>query len=358
MSARITGFGHAVPAGTSQQALWDGYFAEHYAGNRVARRVFEAAGITNRHTVVDPSREDISGRSTAERMRRYQQEAMPLGKGAVTNALSAAGLDADQVGLFSIVSCTGYATPGVDILLGRDLGMTADVQRLVVGHMGCYAAIPGLGAVSDFVTVKRRPAVMLCLELTSLHVQPPTPSAGRGSPSPEDLQQMVAHALFADAAAAVVLQPSDVGAGTEVVDVAARTDVTTSELMTWDVTDLGFKMGLSPKVPDVLAVHVADVVDGLLARNGLTRGEVRGWAIHPGGPRIVDVVQERLGLPDSATTVSRDVLREFGNCSSATILLVLDQLLQTHDLADGDDVVALAFGPGLTLYATLLRVRR
>ncbi len=360
MSARVTGFGHAVPAAMGQQAVWDGFFAEHYAGNRVARRVFESAGITTRHAVVDPSREDLSETTTGERMRRYQQEAMPLGKEAVTGALEAAGLDADEVGLFSVVSCTGYGTPGIDILLGRDLGMTADVQRLVVGHMGCYAAIPGLGAVADFVTARRRPAVMLCLELTSLHVQPAAPSARQGAPSRDDLQQMVAHALFADAAAAVVLQPSDDGtdlAGLEVVDVAARTDVTTSDLMTWDVTDLGFKMGLSPKVPDVLALHVADVVDGLLSRNGFTRDDVRGWAIHPGGPRIVDVVQERLGLPDSATTASREVLREYGNCSSATVLLVVDRLLQTGGLADGDPVVALAFGPGLTLYATLLRVR-
>jgi len=318
--------------------------------------VFASSGITTRHGVVDPTREDISGRSTGERMRRYQQEAMPLGKGAVTSALEDAGMDADEVGLFSVVSCTGYATPGIDILLGRDLGMTTDVQRLVVGHMGCYAAIPGLGAVADFVNARHRPAVLLCLELTSLHVQPPTASARQGTPSPEDLQQMVAHALFSDAAAAVVLQPS--GAGTEVVDVAARTDVTTSDLMTWDVTDLGFKMGLSPRVPEVLSVHVADVVGGLLARNGLQPDDVRGWAIHPGGPRIIDVVQERLGLPDEATTVSREVLRDFGNCSSATILLVLDRLLQTQDLPDGAPVVALAFGPGLTLYATLLRVRR
>ena len=354
MGARVTGSGRSVPAPMDQQALWDGYFAEHYADNRIARRVWTSSGIRTRHGVVDPTREDLSATSTGSRMQRYLEEAMPLGKEAVSSALEDAGLDASDVGLFSVVSCTGYATPGIDILLGRDLGMTTDVQRLVVGHMGCYAALPGLGAVADFVNARQRPAVMLCLELTSLHVQPPTPSGRSGSPTPEDVQQMVAHALFSDAAAAVVVEPS--GPGIEVVDVAARTDVTTSDHMTWDVTDLGFKMGLSPRVPDVLAVHVAGVVEGLLQRNGMQRDDVRGWAVHPGGPRILDVVQDRLGLPAEAMTASRETLRDYGNCSSATVLMVIDRLVETAGLGNGDPVVALAFGPGLTLYAVLLRV--
>lgn len=355
MSARMTGAGHAVPAAMEQQALWDGYFEQHYGANRVARRVWQSSGIRTRHGVVDPTHEDISAVGTGARMQRFVEEAMPLGKEAVSSALASAGLAAFDVGLFSVVSCTGYATPGVDILLARDLGMTADVQRLSIGHMGCYAALPGLGAVSDFASARQRPAVMLCLELTSLHVQPPTESARSGSPSADDLQQMVAHALFSDAAAAVVVEPGG-GPGIEVVDVVARTDVSTSDHMTWDVTDLGFKMGLSPRVPDVLASHVNDVVSNLLRRNGVTSADVRGWAVHPGGPRILDVVQDRLGLPPEAMTASRDVLRDFGNCSSSTVLLVLEQLLAAGDLGPGDPIVAMAFGPGLTLYAVLLRV--
>ena len=354
MSARLSGAGHAVPAAIEQQALWDGFFERHYGGNRTARRVWESAGIRTRHGVVDPTTEDVSGLGTGARMQRFVEEAMPLGKEAVSSALGDAGLRASDVGLFSVVSCTGYATPGLDILLARDLGMTTDVQRLMIGHMGCYAALPGLGAVADFVTARQRPAVMLCLELTSLHVQPPTKSARSGTPSADDLEQMVAHALFSDAAAAVVVEPT--GAGLEVVDVIARTDVSTSDHMTWDVTDLGFKMGLSPRVPDVLAAHVADVVTNLLQRNGLAISDIAGWAVHPGGPRILDVVQDRLGLAAEAMTASRAVLRDFGNCSSSTVLLVLEQLLAGDALSAGDPLVAMAFGPGLTLYAVLLRV--
>ncbi len=352
--ARVTGAGHALPAPMDQQALWDGYFREHYGDDRVARTVWKRSGIRTRRGVVDPTQEDVSGWGTGRRMQRFLAEALPLGKEAVGSALADAGLAPSDVGLFGVVSCTGYVTPGLDILLARDLGMTPDVQRLHIGHMGCYAALPGLGAVADFTVARGRPSVLLCLELTSLHVQPCPASARGGAPTPQDLQQMVAHALFSDAAAAVVVQPGE-GPGLEVVDVVARTDVGTADHMTWDVTDLGFKMGLDPRVPDVLARHARPVVTDLLARHDLAVEDVRGWAVHPGGRRIVEVVGEVLALSETQLAPSYEVLRDVGNCSSATVLLVLERLRETVDLAPGDPVVAMAFGPGLTLYATLLR---
>jgi predicted naringenin-chalcone synthase len=342
----------------AQDTLWDNYFAAHYADNRLAARVWRTAGIERRHGAVDPTIEDISRLGTGARMERYVAEAMPLGASAVAVALSRAGLSASDVGMFTVVSCTGYATPGLDILLARDLGMDPGVQRLFIGHMGCYAALPGLGAVSDFVVARGRPAVLLCLELTSLHLQPPSSTSRSASPTQQDLQQMVAHALFSDAAAAVVVEPGQAWStveGLEVVDVVACTDASTSDLMTWDVTDLGFRMGLSPQVPEVLSRHVLGVVTGLLGRHGIAIDDVAGWAVHPGGRRILEVAQERLGLSDDAMRPSYEVLRDYGNCSSATVLLVLERLRQTRAPARGDAIVAMAFGPGLTLYATLLR---
>ena len=353
MTARVTGAGHALPPPMSQQDLWDGYFRDHYADDRVARKVWQVSGIETRRGVANPLEEDVSQWGTAQRMRRFLQEALPLGKDCVATALDDAGLAASDVGLFTVVSCTGYATPGLDILLSRDLGMKPDVQRLHIGHMGCYAALPGLGAVSDYVTARSKPAVLLCMELTSLHVQPATDTARSGRPTGEDLQQMVAHALFSDASAAVVLEPGK--PGLEVVDTIARTDVATADHMTWDVTDLGFKMGLSPRVPDVLAKHARPVVEELLGRHGLALEDVAGWAIHPGGRRIVEVVGEVLELDEEQLAPSYDVLRDVGNCSSSTVLLVLERLQETREIPPGGHVVAMAFGPGLTLYATLLR---
>jgi len=330
----------------TQQALWDEFFAQHYDGSDLAERIWRKTGIEQRHGVVDPRVQDVSSWSTGERMRRFVEEAMPLGKEALSACLGDAGLTAADVDALTVVSCTGYATPGLDILLARDLGMPVDVQRVHIGHMGCYAAIPGLATVSDATAARGQVGLMLCLELTSLHIQPAT----------TDPDQMVAHALFSDAAAAVAVAP-EAGDGLEVVDFIARTDSARSALMTWDVTDLGFRMGLSSQVPDVLADHVADVVDELVTRNGITADDVGGWAIHPGGPRIVDVVAERLHLQPDDVADSREVLRTNGNCSSATVLLILDRIVRSGAVDRGRYVVAMAFGPGLTLYASLLRRR-
>jgi predicted naringenin-chalcone synthase len=348
--AYVAGFGSARPGPPLEQGdVWQRCMAPHFAGDRMAERIFLGAGVRRRHAVVNPITEDISGWSTGDRMRRYVSEAMPLGKEAVAAALADAGLAPDDVGMFAVVSCTGYATPGLDIRIAADLGMGLDVQRLLVGHMGCYAAIPGLGAAADFATSRDRPAVVLCLELTSLHVQPRTRDRG----------QLVTHALFGDAAAAVVVRPGpapDTGRGDlEILDIAALTDPSTADHMTWDVTDLGFRMRLSPEVPAVLGRHVGRVVLGLLERNGYTASDVDAWAVHPGGPRILSTVAEKLALPDGALDASYRVLAEAGNCSSATVLLVLETMRGTGSPRPGRIAVAMAFGPGLTLYAALLR---
>jgi alkylresorcinol/alkylpyrone synthase len=336
--AVVTGVGSALPATFDQDVVWDGFFAQHYEGVRAARRIFASAGVRRRHAVASPMDEDISQWGTGARMERYVQEALPLGKQAVAGALDEAGLAPGDVGLFAVATCTGYATPGLDIRLAGDLGMADGLQRLLVGHMGCYAAIPGLAAVGDFVTARSRPAVLLCCELTSLHVQP----------ARRDMEQVVAHALFSDAAAAVVVEPG-AAHGRRLAGVVARTDASTADHMTWDVTDLGFRMGLSPRVPDVLSRHVGGVVEELLSGAGLRIEDVAGWAVHPGGPRILDVVRDEVGLTEDQMAVSRRVLTEHGNCSSATVLLVLEEMADV----DGP-VVVMAFGPGLTLYAALL----
>jgi len=343
-NATIAGIGTALPPSAVQDDLWDGYFAQHYSADRraLAKRIFANSGVRTRQAAVSPLLEDVSDWSTEQRMRRYQVEALPLGKEAVERALIDAGVEADQLGLFAVCSCTGYSTPGLDILLARDLGMSPNLQRLFVGHMGCYAALPGLGTVADFVVARGQPALLLCAELTSLHLQPARARA--------DLQQIVSHALFSDATAAVVVTPD--GPGYEIRAVAAVTDTTTADHMTWEVTDLGFRMGLSPQVPAVLELHVRKLVDDLLGRHGLSVGEVDGWAIHPGGPKILDVVQQQLGLDDEALAPSREVLSTYGNCSSPTVLLVLDAL--RRQVRPPRRVVLLAFGPGLTLYGTLL----
>ncbi len=346
MSAAITGIGKALPRRSASQAqAWDDYFRDHFSNSRLARGIFRRSGVERRYGVVDPSEENVSEWGTGERMRRFVEEAVPLGRDALERALDNGGVRREDVGLLAVVSCTGYATPGLDILLAQELGFDTSVQRLHVGHMGCYAALPGLAAAADAVAARGKIAALLAVELTTLHLQPPT----------DDVGQIVAHALFSDAAAAVAIAPGR--PGLEVVDVAARTDADRAGLMTWDVTDAGFRMGLSPEVPAVLERHVERLVDDLLRGNALSRADVSGWAVHPGGPRILDVVAQRLGLSPGDLGTSREILRDYGNCSSATVLLILERMLAEERVPTGGHVVMLAFGPGLTLYGVLLRRR-
>ncbi len=343
--AVVTGAGIALPPAISQERLWEDFFGRHYNWSRVAARVWRSSGIETRHGVIDPRSEDIRDWSTGARMRRFVQEALPLGKEALSRCLEDAEIEPREVGVFAVASCTGYVAPGLDVLLARDLGMGEGVQRLHLGHMGCHAALPGLAALADSVVARGKLGVLLCIELASLHVQPPS----------DDVDQIVASALFSDAAAAVAVAPG--ASGLEFVDMTARTEPTASSAMTWEVGDLGFRMGLSREIPELLARNVRQVIADLLAPHGLDVDDVARWAVHPGGPRILDVVADRLGLDARALQDSREVLRRHGNCSSPTVLLILERMLSGPPLEPGDHVVALAFGPGPTLYAALLRGR-
>jgi alkylresorcinol/alkylpyrone synthase len=344
VAAVIAGVGSAVPTEVSQEEAWEGFFAEHYRENPLAERLWRRAGVTTRHGVAVPWKEDVREWGTAARMERFLEEAVPLGREALHACLAEARLAPQEVSALTVATCTGYGTPGLDILLARELGLAEDTQRLHVGHMGCYAALPALATLADAATARNKTGLLLCIELCSLHVQEDN----------HDVDQIIAHSLFSDAAAAVAVRPG--GAGLEVVDVAARTDIQSAPLMTWDVTDRGFRMGLAREIPEVLERHAGSLVGSLLARHGLSPEEVAGWAIHPGGPRILEAVAGPLRLDEDALELSRSVLRDFGNCSSPTVLLVLQRVLE-QPLREGDHVVCVAFGPGLTLYAALLTNR-
>lgn len=340
----VSSFASAFPLAVRQEDLWEGFFAARFPNRRRAQMAFSASGIEARHAAVNPLVEDISQWSTGARMERYRAEALPLAKAALSQAIDAAGVSAADLGLLAVVSCTGYSTPGIDIEAARDLGADPALRRLVVGHVGCHAALPALEAVRDFVVVHDAPAALLCVELPSLHLQPPS-----GDP-----EEAVVQALFSDAACALVVAPPD-RPGLSVLDVAARSNLAASASIGWLIGDRGFSMSLSPRVPDLLAPEIVPLVDGLLARNGLGREEVGAWAIHPGGRRVIDVVGERLALGPDELAPSREVLRAHGNCSSPTVLLVLEEIAR-RGLAAGSHLVALAFGPGLSAYAALFEV--
>lgn len=340
---RIVGFGQATPPAYDQIKLWHEHYASYVSHNGVAERVWRRAEVRTRHLTASPVQDDVSDWSTAQRMRRFLDDALPLAKEAVGSALAAASLVPEEVGLLAAVSCTGYANPGLDVHLAKDLGMGPAMRRVAIGHMGCYAAVPGLAVASDYVVAQGRPAVLVSAELPSLHVQPP----------PHDIEQAVAHALFADACAALVLAPSQIAdQGLDVIAIETLTDIGSTADMTWDITNHGFRMTLSSRVPALVARNVPMLVDRLLTDRGLSPDDVQHWAIHPGGPRIIDKVQDVFSLSDDQVNRSRDILARYGNCSSATIVLILASV---WPVPVGEYVVAIAFGPGLTVTGALLQ---
>jgi predicted naringenin-chalcone synthase len=346
--ARITGFGVALPSISQSQAEIPGFIPDDDPKKAFLEKVIAHSGIERRYLVVDPIAEGVRSWSTGVRMRRHLEEALPLSKDAVASALDRASLDASDVGLLCLVSSTGYATPGIDTGVARDFGMAPDMKRLSVGHMGCFAALPALEACTNFVRGNQRPALMLNVELSSLHLQPP----------PYDHQQVVVSSLFADAAVSTVVRPGrrrHDGWGLDVLDFTTRTDAEHEDCMSWSVTDDGFRMTLSPQVPGILGEHLPGMMRELLARHGLDVSDVTWWAIHPGGRAIIDTAESSLDLAPADVAVSRRVLNDCGNCGSAGVLMAMDALQNATPLEPGKHGLAMAFGPGLTIYAVLVR---
>jgi alkylresorcinol/alkylpyrone synthase len=343
MTARVQGLGTAMPDYVFKQPeIVEEFFARQPGWDPAWAEVFAASGVERRASVIDPSWYSRS-RTTADRMREFAPAARRLGADAARRALERAGPDAaTRVGDLLAVSCTGYSGPGLDVHLVDDLELGDRIQRLAIGHMGCYAALPALRTAAALATASGRSALVACVELCTLHMQPA-----------RTREEAVYQALFGDGAAAALVGPD--GDGPVITGSATVTVPHSEERMGWLVEDDGFRMWLSPRVPALVERGVGRLVEDLLLPRGLAQRDVAHWAVHPGGPEIVDRVQRRLGLSDAQVARSREVLADGGNRSSATVLFILEQLLHNGEVEPGQWIVALAFGTGLTLEALLLR---
>lgn len=273
---------------------------------------------------------------TAERLRRWSEAARPMAMAAAVDALARA--DASAAGITHLVtaSCTGFESPGLDAHLIESLGLPRSVRRANIGFMGCHAAVNALGCARDAARSDPRARVLVvCAEVSTVHFH--------GSARPD---QMVADALFADGAAAFVVDgTAREAASPRIAGVHSTLLADSAGEMRWQIGDHGFEMTLGARVPDILAREVGPWVRATLAaHHGLALEGVGAWAIHPGGPRVVDAVCASLGLPASAGDTSRAVLRAHGNMSSATIGFILSRLAASGQPRPW---IALAFGPGL-----------
>lgn len=245
------------------------------------------------------------------------------------------------------VSCTGYASPhAVQRLVAR---RGWDSRVLHVGHMGCYAAVPAASMAAELVRGRRgaRAAVFLA-ELCTLHLKP-------GENADE---QVVVNSLFADGAIRFDASAERRPRSFALLDSAEAVLPGSEREMTWRLEDSSFRMTLSREVPRRVGAAVPGFVARLLRRNGLSLSRVDRFAIHPGGPLVIDQVLRALGLPSGSAAHSREVLRRRGNMSSATLPHIWAEMLADPAVRPGETVLSLAFGPGLTLAANLLRKER
>lgn len=288
--------------------------------------------------------------TTGERMEVYRVEAASLAIHAATQAIERSGKPAGAFRHLVTASCTGFDSPGVDTMLVDALGLSRGIERTHVGFMGCHGAINALRVADALVERKSElpaAALIVCVELCTLHM--------RDELRPD---RVVANALFADGAAAIVLTP-DHGAGGQwrLLSTASCLLEGTREAMEWRIGDRGFEMTLAESVPEIVRSRLGDWAREWLGRSGVGPDELEGigWAIHPGGPRVLDAARDALGIPEACLSHSRAILRGHGNMSSPTVLFILDRISR---LSDAARAVMLAFGPGLTIEAALLeRVR-
>jgi predicted naringenin-chalcone synthase len=329
---------------------------------RKLKALYRVSGIGQRYSVLEdytrqngdytfyPNTPTLEPFPTVQkRMDKYRKHAVDLSEEAIRNCIGqTAGVTLPEITHLITVSCTGMYAPGLDIELVERLGLSPYVQRTSVNFMGCYAAFNAI-KLADAICKSNPQAkvMMVCTEICTIHFQK--------CPEPDHL---VSNALFGDGAAAVLMQ------GQPCQEVSLELQSFHCDLapagkrdMAWHIGDTGFEMTLSSYVPDLIKQGIKELTERLLLGLKTTISEIKLFAIHPGGRRILEVIEQELGMTRDDNRFAYQVLREFGNMSSATVLFVLKELMDSLTTKEQDEpVLSFAFGPGLTLESMLLRV--
>jgi len=308
------------------------------------RRMARMSAIEHRYSFLQPlTTEDGSWQDaeelyvlgdfprTARRMEAFERFAPRLAQCAL-NKLALTRNERDSVSHVIVTSCTGLYAPGLDYDIVNHLQLNPSVERTMIGFMGCYAAINALKSAHHIIRSEPGSRVLiLSLELCTLHLQ-----------ETQDLEQMLSFLLFADGCAACLVSAEPKGLAIESFLALRIPD--TSGLITWRIRELGFDMQLSGQVPAEICRAMKEI--GSHITRGRDPQEMDLWAVHPGGRTVLDAVEKGLGLPAEALAYSRDVLAQFGNMSSATVMFVLDRIMQNSRA--GQQGCAMSFGPGVT----------
>jgi predicted naringenin-chalcone synthase len=264
---------------------------------------------------------------THRRMKFYERHAFSLARQALDQ------IDLGDITHLLITTCTGFYAPGLDLQIINHYGLSPGIERTVIGFMGCYAALNALKLARHIVRSEQSARVaILNLELCTLHLK-----------QSSTLEEMLSFLIFADGCSASIVSATPEGLELQGFATALLPD--SSDQITWQIGGLGFDMNLSGRVPATIAAGLPLRLSAML--DGQKREDIVHWAVHPGGRSVLDAVRDGAGLLEEQLTMSRDILRRFGNMSSATIMFVLHEIMKTP--GSGGAGLAMAFGPGLTV---------
>lgn len=363
MSLVIDSIGTAVPQHSIVQDEAAAFAMTHCEREAKHRRLvpalFRRSGVRKRHSVVlkastngTPAQQDFyrpmdsahdRGPTTARRMQAYGDWAAELALEATADALCKSKVPASAITHLVTVSCSGFGAPGFDIALLNQLGLPSSVSRTHIGFMGCHGALNGLRVAKAYGEADAAARIVLCaVELCSLHHQ--------YGWNPE---RLVSNSLFADGAAAVVGHGSHQPATDTWRLAACGSSILpgTDRLMGWYIGNHGFEMTLSPRLPDTIRQTLRPWLTQWLAEQHTSIEQIGSWAVHPGGPKILDACGEAAQLSHEDLEPSRSVLAEYGNMSSPTVLFILNELRAANAPRP---CVMLAFGPGIAIEIALV----
>lgn len=361
----ITSIGTANPVNKFNQSQLANFMVKAMQLNeeeaRKLKTIFRVSGIESRYSVIDDYGRDVDFNfysnnknlepfpTTKHRLELFRTESLKLSINAIKDCLHKARVfDTKTITHLIVVSCTGMYAPGLDIDLVKALNLQSSVNRLCINFMGCYAAFNAIKLADSYCGGDSNAKVLIvCTELCTIHFQKEFTD-----------DNLLANALFADGAAALLIEGMPrKGVNLKPVSFFCDLALEGEQDMAWTVGDLGFEMRLSAYVPDVIKSGIAKLTSKLLAQISQQLTDISYYAIHPGGKKILEVIEQELGLSKSDNRVSYEVLKNHGNMSSPTVLFVLNEISKKlNGVDDGKKILSFAFGPGLTLESMVLEI--
>lgn len=357
--SKIISIGTAVPGCMHKQSGILDFMQRVYALNEDDKRklkfLYRQGGIDTRYSVIpdyslpaaewefySPTENLEPFPKLEKRMQWYQQYAAQLSMGAIEKCMEK--IPGQTITHLITVSCTGMSAPGLDLELLELLNLPATTFRTSVNFMGCYAAIHALKIADAFCKADKKANVMIvCTELCTLHFQ-----------KEHTVDNMTSSMLFADGAAAVLVTGNEEIEGLAIDNFYSMVSLKGKKDMAWELSSKGFLMTLSGYVADMIEEDFDVLVEGALTAANLSKENITQWCIHPGGKKILEAVHKSLGFTNGQLQPCYDVLKDYGNMSSPTVLFVLEKIMDALNKKEKNTIFGAAFGPGLTMETFIL----